>query len=318
MSHKISDLARHITLRQLQLFECVARNQSYTKAAKELHLTQPTLSMQIRKLSESLEITLFEQIGRNVYLTEGGQVLLEGARAMLGNLSTIEDQVNSLKGLSGGKVTMCVVSTAQYFLPTVIKKFAALYPNIHVAMRVGNKEQLLERITGNKDDFYMLGQPPSGLNVESVQLVDNPLFFVANAEHELVGQSLTLADLTNETLLMREQGSGVRAHIEKVLAKRNFVPNKQIVLGGNEVIRLGLLENMGIAISSLPTLRQELERGEVRLLKVKGFPIERHWYLVYPTGKVLSTAARRFINVLEEESVNLTAYSHQIIAQNQQ
>lgn len=314
MSNETSHLARHIRFRQLQVFESVARNQSYTKAAKELHLTQPTLSMQIKKLSESLDIPLFEQIGRNVYLTDGGKVLLQGTQNILANLGTIEDEINHLKGLQGGKVTMTVVSTAQYFLPSVIKKFSEAHPSIQVTMSVGNKEQLIQRIVDNKDDFYLLGQPPSGLNVEAVKLADNPLFFVANAKHHLVGKRLSLSSLENETMLMRESGSGVRAHIEKFLSEHNFVSRKQIVLGGNEVIRLGLLENMGVAISSLPTLRPELERGEVRLLKVEGFPIQRHWYLVYPKGKVISTAARRFINAMEDEAVSLSEYSRRMIS----
>lgn len=311
MTDRPSNLARHITLRQLQVFESVARHESYTKAAKEMHLTQPTLSMQIKKLTESVGQPLFEQIGRNVYLTEAGNVLLHGARNILSNLDSIEEELNHLKGLTGGSLRMAVITTAQYFMPRVIKNFTKQYPNIYISMRVGNKEQLIQRILENKDDFYILGQPPSGLDVNAMRLVDNPLFFVANAKNPLVGQSLQLKDLENETLLMRELGSGVRDHIEKVFNERDFVPGKKIVLGGNEVIRLGLLENMGIAISSLPTIRQELEKGEVALLKVAGFPIQRYWYLAYPEGKLVSQLSRKFIDALKEESITLTEYSRQ-------
>lgn len=298
MPEKIAQLARNATLRQLQVFECIANNQSFSKAAEQLHLTQPTVSMQVKKLSDILEVPLFEQIGRKVYLTEAGQILYDASRVILSQLSTVEQKINHLKGFSGGSVKMSVISTAQYFVPEVIHKFSQTYPDVTVLVHVGNKETLLERLNENKDDFYLLGQPPEDLNVNSSRIALNPLAFVANSNHPLVGKKLRIQDLTEETLLMRETGSGIRTHIDNVFKQFDFQPKIKMVLGGNEAIRLGLLQNLGITVASVPTLMTEIENGQISILNVKGFPINRHWYLTYPKGKDLSIAAEKMTELL--------------------
>lgn len=307
MPEKDSILARNATLRQLQVFESIARNQSFTKAAKELHLTQPTVSMQVKKLVDVLEAPLFEQIGRKVFLTSAGQALYEAAEAILRKLNTAEQKINHLKGFSGGSVKLSVISTAQYFVPKVIHEFNQAYPDVTVVMRVGNKETLLDRIAKNKDDFYLLGQPPEGLNVTSEPVAVNPLAFVANANHPLVGKTLTVEDLKDEPFLMRETGSGIRAQVEKVFDQFDFQPSVKMVLGGNEALRLGLLQNLGITVTSVPTLMNEINRGEIAILNVRGFPINRHWYLTYPNGKILSIAAEKLIELLKLEGESLSA-----------
>lgn len=301
MPEKNSLLARSATLRQLQVFESIARHSSFSKAAEELHLTQPTVSMQVKKLSEVLDSPLFEQIGRKVHLTSAGKALYEAANNTLQQLSIAEQKINHLKGFSGGSVRFTVISTAQYFVPKVIHEFTQTYPDVTVIMRVGNKESLLERIQQNKDDFYLLGQPPEDLNVESSQLSVNPLAFVANSHHPLVGKALSIDDLSDEPFLMRETGSGIRAQVEKVFEEFQFQPNIKMVLGGNEPIRLGLLQNLGITVASIPTLMDEINQGKISILNVKGFPINRHWYLTYPKGKVLSIAAEKLIELLKQE-----------------
>lgn len=301
MPEKISILARSATLRQLQVFESIARHNSFSRAAEELHLTQPTVSMQVKKLVDILEAPLFERIGRKVYLTAVGQALYASVNGILEQLSIAEQKINHLKGFSGGSVKISVISTAQYFVPKVIHEFMQSYPNVSVILRVGNKESLLERIAQNKDDFYLLGQPPEGLNIESTLLADNPLAFVANSSHSLVGQKLQIEDLANETFLMREMGSGIRSQIEKVFEELKFQPRLQMVLGGNEVIRLGLLQDLGVTVTAVSTLIKEIDAGEISILNVAGFPIQRHWYLAYPKGKVLSIAAEELINLLRLE-----------------
>lgn len=301
MPEKISILARSATLRQLQVFESIARHNSFSRAAEELHLTQPTVSMQVKKLVDILEAPLFERIGRKVYLTAVGQALYASVSGILEQLSIAEQRINHLKGFSGGSVKISVISTAQYFVPKVIHEFMHSYPDVSVILRVGNKENLLERIAQNKDDFYLLGQPPEGLNIESTLLADNPLAFVANSSHPLVGQKLQIEDLANETFLMREVGSGIRSQIEKVFEELKFQPRLQMVLGGNEVIRLGLLQDLGVTVTAVSTLIKEIDAGEISILNVEGFPIHRHWYLAYPKGKVLSIAAEELINLLKLE-----------------
>ncbi|MBF6058162.1 LysR substrate-binding domain-containing protein [Thiomicrorhabdus heinhorstiae] len=311
MPEKISLLARNATLRQLQVFESIARHHSFSKAAEELHLTQPTVSMQVKKLVDVLETPLFEQIGRKVYLTDAGQVLYDCASVVLNQLSFAEQKINHIKGFSGGSVKLSVISTAQYFVPKVVYDFTQAYPDVTVIMRVGNKETLLDRIANNKDDFYLLGQPPEALNVESSQLAINPLAFVANSKHPLVGRRLTIEDLEDEPFLMRETGSGIRAHIEKVFEEFGFQPHIKMVLGGNEAIRLGLLQNLGITVASVPTLMNEINQGEISILDVEGFPINRHWYLVHSKGKVLSIAAEKLIELLRTEGEKLSKKAFQ-------
>lgn len=301
MPDKISVLARNATLRQLQVFESIARHNSFTKAAEELHLTQPTVSMQVKKLSDILDTNLFEQIGRKVFLTEAGQELYQAANDVLEKLSYAEQRINHLKGFSGGNVKMSVISTAQYFIPKVIHQFTQAHPDVSISMKVGNKEDLLNRIQKNKDDFYILGQPPGDLNVTSSQLSVNPLAFVANANHPLVGKHLHLEELKNEPFLMREAGSGIRAQLEKVFDAADFHPKVKMVLGGNEAIRLGLLLNLGITVTSIATVIDEINQNKLAILNVRGFPIHRHWYLAYPKGKVLSIAAEELIQLLKIE-----------------
>lgn len=306
MPEKIAQLARNATLRQLQVFECIANNQSFSRAAEELHLTQPTVSMQVKKLSDILEVPLFEQIGRKVYLTDAGKILYEACNVILSQLSTVEQKINHLKGFSGGSVKLSVISTAQYFVPEVINKFSQDYPDVTVLMRVGNKENLLERLIQNKDDFYLLGQPPEDLNVNSSRIALNPLAFVANSKHPLIGKKLLIQDLTDEAFLMRETGSGIRAQIDNVFKQFDFQPKIKMVLGGNEAIRLGLLQSLGITVASIPTLMKEIEGGEISILNVKGFPINRHWYLTYPKGKDQSIAAEKMIELLKIEGQKMS------------
>lgn len=295
-------LARNATLRQLQVFESIGRKQSFTKAAEELHLTQPTVSMQVKKLSNILDVKLFEQVGRQVYLTEAGRYLYESAKKILAELSNTEEQINRVKGVAGGSVKFSVISTSQYFVPRVIHNFMENYPNVSVSMQVGNREHLVKRINENKDDFYILGQPPVGLNVESFKLAQNPLAFVVNANHPLASKKdLTLEDVKYEPFLMREKGSGIRSHLETVFAEQDFTPNIKMVLGGNESIRLGLLQNLGISVASLPTLIDDIDSGKLSILDVKGFPIKRYWYLVYPKGKTFSIATEKLIELLKTE-----------------
>lgn len=307
MADKINQLVRHATLRQLQVFETIARLNSFSRAAEELHLTQPTVSMQVKKLADALETPLFEQIGRQVFLTQAGEVLYEAAQEVLQHLHSAEQRIKNLKGFAGGRIKLAVISSAQYFVPKVIHDFVGVYPDVSVAMMVGNKEQLVERILKNEDDFYILGQPPEGLNVESFQLAPNPLVFVAHKNHPLAqARKINLEQMQEVPLLMREKGSGMRAQIEAVFAKHHYTPNIKMILGGNEVVRLGLLQNLGVTVAAVATLLDEIEREEIVVLDVEGFPIHRQWYLVFPKGKSLSMAAQKLIELLRQEALALT------------
>ncbi len=319
MPYRADHLVRHATLRQLQVFVAIAREGSFSKAADRLHLTQPTVSMQVKKLSEAVGEPLFEQIGRKVYLTEVGRIMLDAAQSILDQLALAEEKVNELRGVAGGTVRLSVVSTAQYFVPEVIYDFLEEYPNVNVVMEVGNRETLLERIQKNADDFYILGQPPEGLRVESHLLANNPLAVVAHRDHPLAQETgrIPLQALAEAPFLMREKGSGIRKQVEHVFQEKGFEPNIKMVLGGNEAIRLGLRENLGVTVASLPTLMDEIESGEVVVLNVEGFPLMRHWYLAWPEGKALSLASRLLIERLKKGAAGLDAHIERLLADKQ-
>lgn len=316
MPYRADHLVRHATLRQLQVFVAIAKEGSFSKAAERLHLTQPTVSMQVKKLSEAVGEPLFEQIGRKVYLTEVGRIMLDAAQSILDQLALAEEKVNELRGVAGGTVRLSVVSTAQYFVPEVIYDFLEEYPDVNVVMEVGNRETLLERIQKNVDDFYILGQPPEGLRVESHVLANNPLAVVAHRDHPLAQKKgrIKLGALAEAPFLMRERGSGIRKQVEHVFQQQGFEPNIKMVLGGNEAIRLGLRENLGVTVASLPTLMDEIESGEVVVLNVEGFPLMRHWYLAWPEGKALSLASRLLIERLKKGAAGLDAHIDRLLS----
>ncbi len=301
-------MSRAATLRQLQVFDALARLNSFTRVAEEMHLSQPTVSMQIKKLSEVVDLPLTEQVGKDIYLTDAGKELAALSRQVMQALEQFEERIDDLKGLEGGRVRLAIISTAQYFLPQVMQAFLTQHPNIDIMMEVVNKEHLLERLANNQDDIYILGQPPDTSTVVSERLALNPLVFVAKKDFPLDNDKpLSIKSLERAPFLMREQGSGIRAHIEQVFIEMGYRPNIRMTLGSNEAIRLGVLSGLGISVVSMHTVREELKRKELKILPVKGFPIERDWFLVWPKGKRLSLSASKFIDTLRFHALSLDA-----------
>lgn len=308
-------ITRAATLRQLQVFEALARLNSFTRVAEEMHLTQPTISMQVKKLAEAVGLPLTEQVGKEVYLTDAGHELAAACRQVLTTFEHLEERVNNLKGLEGGRVRIAVVSTAQYFLPQVMQSFLTQHPNISILLEVVNKEHLLERLANNQDDIYILGQPSESIPVTSEKLALNPLVFVAKRDFDLPdGRLLTIDDLKGVPFLMREPGSGIRAQIEQVFHEMGYQPNIRMVLGSNEAIRMGVMSGLGVSVVSMHTVRDELRRKELRILPISGFPVERHWYLAWPKGKTLSLSAARFVETLRFQALALDAEIKPLLA----
>lgn len=308
-------ITRAATLRQLQVFEAIARLGSFTRVAEEMHLTQPTISMQVKKLAEAVGLPLTEQVGKEIYLTDAGHELAAVCREVLGSFEHLEERINQLKGLQGGRVKLAVISTAQYFLPQVMQSFLAQFPSINIAMEVVNKEHLLERMANNQDDLYVLGQPPEGTPVVSERLAVNPLVFVAQRGFDLPeDRMLTIDDLKNVPFLMREPGSGIRDQVEQVFSEMGYKPNVRMILGSNEAIRMGVMSGLGVSVVSMHTVREELRRKELRVLSVAGFPIERYWYLAWSKGKSLSLSATRFMETLRLQAIALDAEIKPLLA----
>jgi DNA-binding transcriptional LysR family regulator len=290
-------LIRYATLRQLQIFEASVRLGSFSKAAEELFVTQPTVSMQIKKLSDALGIPLFEQVGRNVRPTEVGHELYEACRKIFESLANLEMKVSDHKGMKRGRLRLGVVTTAKYFVPEVLGEFCRKYPGIDVALKVSNRDRITERLNNYEDDLYIVGQAPSDvMEIASYPFAPNPMVVLASQDHPLVGQkNIPLSRIAEEPLILREPGSGIRDATLRRFRENNLEPNVKMELGSNEAIKHAVVGGLGIAILSLHTLSLEGPGGPVKLLDVEGFPIMRQWHLVYPKGKELSLVANAFL-----------------------
>lgn len=291
-------LIRHATLRQLQVFEAIVRLGSFTRAAEELFLTQPTVSMQIKKLADSMGLPLFEHIGRNVRPTEAGLELYESCRRIFETLANLEMKMADLKGIKRGRLRLGVVTTAKYFVPEVLGEFCQLYPGIEVALKVSNRDRIIERINGNEDDLYIMGQAPADQSdVDAYPFAPNPLVVMAPRNHPLVGKkNIPLARIAEEPFILREPGSGIRDATLKVFDKLGTRPRVRMELGSNEAIKHAIVGGLGLSVLSLHTLTLEGSDGPVAILDVEGFPIMRQWYIVHPKGKELSLVAQAFLD----------------------
>ena len=290
-------LIRHATLRQLQVFEAIVRLGSFTRAAEELFLTQPTVSMQIKKLADSIGLPLFEHVGRNVRPTESGLELYQACRKIFETLANLEMKIADLKGIKRGRLRLGVITTAKYFAPELLGEFCRLHPGIEVALKVSNRDRIIERINANEDDLYIMGQAPNQFEVEAFPIAPNPLAVVAPRDHQLVGKkNIPLARIAEEPFILREPGSGVRDATLKAFDELGLRPKVRMELGSNEAIKHAIVGGLGISVQSLHTLTLEGPDGPVAILDVKGFPIMREWYLVYPKGKELSLVTQAFLD----------------------
>ena len=297
---------RHASLRQLKVFESIARNLSFTRAAEELHLTQPTVSMQIKKLTDDVGLPLFEQIGKRVHLTDAGRVLNAGVRDILDRLEQLDMAFADLKGLKTGRLRLAVVTTAKYFAPRLLGLFCKQHPGIEVSLNVSNREETLARLADNEDDLYILGQPPEELDVVSVPFLDNPLVIVAPFNHPLVkSRHIPLKRLGEEPILLREPGSGTRAAFERVMKRHGAKYQVKMEIGSGEAIKHAVAGGLGLTILSRHSLLLSGGSHELAILDVQHFPIERHWYVAYPSGKQLSVVASTFLDFLHKEAQNV-------------
>ena len=296
-------MIKNATLRQLKVFEAVARNLSFTRAAEELHTTQPTVSIQLKQLTDIVGQPLLEQIGKKVFLTDAGRELLKVCRNIFEGLSRFEMLMSDMKGVKAGRLQLAVITTAKYFVPRLLGLFCQRYPGIDVSLKVDNRERLLQRMTDNLDDLYVLGQPPEHMDVELKPFLENPMVVLAARTHPLAGLKNILPQrLTEEPFLMREPGSGTRLATEKFFGERGLKVKVRMELGSNEAIKQAVAGGLGIAVLSAHTLALERSADDLVILDVKGFPIRRHWYLAYSKDKQLSVVAKVFLEFLQEES----------------
>ena len=286
---------RHATLHQLRIFQAVAEHNSFARAAEALHLSPPTLSLQVKQLAETVGQPLFEQLGKKIFLTAAGRTLAEACQDIAKRLDLLSEDLSALQGMERGTLKLAILTTVKYTVPKLLGGFCAAHPGIEVAMVVINRETLLSRLAANEDDLYIMGQPPDHLDVVSEHFADNPLVLVAPPFHHLVGKRrITARQLRNEPFILREPGSGTRLTMEKFFAQQGFVPINRLEVSSNEAIKQTVAGGLGLAVLSATTVVSELALGELVKLDVVGFPLIRRWQLVYPSGKRLSPAALAF------------------------
>ncbi|MET0049349.1 MAG: LysR substrate-binding domain-containing protein [Sedimenticola sp.] len=306
MDKKItSKLARQMSLRQLQVFESVARLLSYTRAAEELFLSQPTVSMQIKKLESDIELPLTEQTGKKISLTDTGKALYEATQDIFGTLNRLEMLINDQKGLHSGQLRVAVVTTANYFMPRLLGRFCQEYPGINVSLEVTNREHILERMSENLDDLYLIGEPPKSIDLEFKPYLANPMVVIAPADHPLAKQkSISIAKIAKEPFITREQGSGTRIAMENLFNNAGHQLNVRLELGNNESIKQAVLGGLGLSVLSLHTITTG-DINDLAVLDVQSFPIPWQWHIGHPKGKQLSIAAKTFIDYMYKEGPSL-------------
>jgi DNA-binding transcriptional LysR family regulator len=289
-----------VTLGQLKAFEAVARLGSFSGAGKELFITQPAVSKKVRQLQDEVGLPLIEQVGKKLFLTDAGRLLLGVCTDWLDTWSRFEQSIADLQGLKRGRLRIAVVTTSKYFMPRVLGPFCAQYPGIDVAMEVVNRDRLLERLARNEDDLYIMGVPPDDIDIVSRPLIDNPLVVVAPASHPLTQRRrVRFAELADQVFLMREQGSGTRIAIERLFEEKGIPLKVKMELGSNEAIKQAVAGGLGLAIMSRHAINTLAGSEAIVELNVQGFPLKRHWYVVTPGGKQLSVVATTFLEFLE-------------------
>lgn len=289
---------RHLTFRQLETFATVARLGSFSRAAEALHLTQPAVSIQVRQITESIGLPLFEQSGREIRLTAAGQELLRTARELDDSWNRFESAVDALKGLKKGRLRVALVTTAKYFLPRMLGAFCQRYPDIEIELEVANRARIIERLRANEDDLYIMSFPPEELDVVATPFLDNPLVVVAPAAYPLPAGPLSLADLAPHPFLLRETGSGTRKAVDRHLAANGLTLKVKLALGSNEAIRDLVASGMGLAILSRHVVGEHPEQEGLRILEVAGFPLQQPWSVVHLRQKILSLPAHAFMDEL--------------------
>ncbi|MEY2622994.1 MAG: hypothetical protein RLZZ101_229 [Pseudomonadota bacterium] len=306
LNSSIKRYLRHGMLPQLAVFEAVARLSSFTKAADELHLAQPTVSAQIKKLADNLQIPLFEQIGKRIYLTPAGENLYKGCQLLFTTLSDIEESLSDLRGLEHGRLRLAVSTTGKYFVPRLLAEFVKLHPAIEVSLQIHNRNTLIDRLSRNEDDLYVFSNPPNNFEIVTQPILPNPMVVFAREDHPLVHEKkISIEQLKNEKFIMREPGSGTRMVAYEAFDHHGLEPRVQMELSTNEAIKQAILAGLGISILSQYTLGLDTFEPRLSILNVQGFPIEKQWQFVYPVGKQTSSVSRAFMDFVRKEAPTL-------------
>lgn len=293
------------TLNQLRVFVKVTQTLSITKAAEELHLTQPAVSIQLRNFQNQFDIPLIEVINKRIFITDFGQEIAEAAHKILAEVHAINFRSNAYKGQLIGKLKISVVSTGKYVAPYFIAGFIQQHPGVELLLDVTNKAQVINSLERNEVDFSLVSVLPANMNIDKVELMQNKLFVVGNRDEKLAGTEHSRNILKDLPLIYREQGSGTR-HVMEDFFRKNSLPVKmKMELTSNEAVKQALIAGLGFSVMPLIGLKNELENQQLQIIKIKGFPVKSTWNLIWLKEKKHSPVAEAYLNYLKMEKQNI-------------
>ncbi len=297
---------KNATLRQLKVFEAVARLLSFSRAAEELHLTQPAVSIQVRKLEEHAGNQLFEQFGKKVYLTPAGAEMLRLSRAIIAQFEAAENAMAQFKGVSGGKLNVGAISAGDYFFPRLLVEFAGRHQGVVLNFTVHNREGLLAHIADNLTDLAIMVRPPTDLDTVNQPFAPHPYVIVARPDHPLAARRhISRARLLQEYFVLREKGSDTRRSMEEALDNGMESMRVAMEIRSTETIKQAVMAGMGVSFLSAHTISHELKAGSLCVLDVEGFPLALNWYVVHLRAKRLPPVAQAFKDFLVADSAAL-------------
>ncbi|MBT2970075.1 MAG: LysR family transcriptional regulator [gamma proteobacterium symbiont of Ctena orbiculata] len=296
----------HTTLRQMRVFTTVASHLNYTRAARELHLSQPAVSMQVKQLEESVGLPLFEHAGKKIQLTEAGKEMYQYVRTIFQTFEEMEEVLDAMKGLDTGHINIAVASTVNYFAPRLLAGFSRQYPGIDLSLDVTNRERLMGLLKNNEIDIVLMGLPPEDIDLIYEPFMDNPLVVIAPPGHPLEKRrQIPMHRLEEEIFIMREAGSGTRLAMERYFKEQGITIRTGMQMTRNEAIKQAVRAGMGLGVVSTHTIELEVETGRLVILDIEGFPILRHWYMVYRKTKRLSPPAKAFHDFVMAEAQHI-------------
>jgi len=297
----------HISMHQIRIFDSVARYQSHTQAAEKLHMTQPAVSMQMKKLEENIGVELFERRGRSIMLSKAGKELREYCTKIIYSYNNMLAFSEQVKGHEIGHLTISVATTANQFSTRILSAFSKKYPDVTISLDVTNRQRILQQLDNYEPDLVIMGEPPKGHGLISEQFMPNPLVIIAPPDHPFAKKKgLDITDIDNQKFVVREEGSGTRETIERIFKNAGITYNTTMEMSSNEAIKHSVAAGFGLGVVSLHTLELELNNAHLVVLDVKGFPLERHWHVVTREGKAISPVALSFKKFLLKEANQYT------------
>ena len=293
------------TLNQLQIFLKVVKTQSVTKAAEELHLTQPAVSIQLKNFQNQFEIPLTEVVGRKIYITDFGNEIAKAAEQIIDQVVAINDKTLAYKGKLTGRLKISIVSTGKYVMPFFLSDFMKEHAGVELLMDVTNKNRVIESLENNEVDFALVSILPTTLHVEQLDLLQNKLYLVGKANMKFP-KGISVKEVLNDLpLIFREKGSGTRQTMERFIEFNSISIPKKMELTSNEAVKQALLAGLGYSIMPLIGIKNELHNNELQIIPIEGLPIKTTWRLIWLKGKKHAPVSTSFLKYIEKEKSNI-------------